>query len=312
MRFIVWLFLLIRLAEGAQSASVTFGPPPRTTVLAPSDFPPFDTQTTTLFAALEPTSSDKAVSVGQPPGAPPVKIAGLNLSETPHLITQTEIEAAVLAAFGESKPQLRLEVLTHTREVLAAGNAVFPLPAFFRPMLLRPDTAVLWRGYWRTLDGRRLPIWARIRAVYPRSIVRLRADVTGGSALDPSLIEQVSVLDSALRTDPPELLEQYEGKVLRHFAKAGTVISRKDVEDPPLVRRNTMVRLEVISGNLRLRLKARAEADGRVGDSIRLVIPAGRRQFLATLQPDGSAILNVAVESGGEAALAGRGVANEL
>jgi flagella basal body P-ring formation protein FlgA len=310
MRFIVSLFLVIRLAEGAHSASLSFGSAARTATLGSNEFTLLNNQTTTLSAAPEHSSSDKIVSFGELSEAVPVTIPRPYWGKTHHVITQTEIEVAVLAAFGESRPQLQLEVLAHTREVLAAGDAEFPLPVRSKQIPLHPDTAVLWRGFWRTPDGRRLPIWARIRAVYPRAVVRLRADVTGGTALEPSLIEQVSVLDSALRTDSPELLEQYEGKVLRHFAKAGTVISRKDVEDPPLVRRNTMVRLEVISGSLHLRLKARAEADGRAGDSIRLVIPAGRRQFQATVQPDGSAVLNVALD--GRPAVARRGVTNEL
>ncbi len=69
--------------------------------------------------------------------------------------------------------------------------------------------------------------------------------------------------------------------------------------DPPLVLRNSMVRVDVSSGGIHLRLKARAETDGQPGQAIRLMIPGGHRQFLATLQPDGSAVLNVAADNSG-------------
>ncbi len=313
MRFIVLLFLLIPLGNAFDSASIIGGPAPQDAssisgvrrllinqkTLAPSSL------------SLGPVLIEEFVSQRELSQVEPAAIAEV-LGDTPHVMTDSEIETAMRAVLSQPCSQLRLEIVGHSREILPVGEAEFPLSGASKPSPLHPDAAVLWRGYWQTSDSRRIPIWALVRALCPRAVVRLRADVFGGTVLASSLLEQVSVLDSALRTDPPESLTQYEGKVLKHFAKAGSVISLKQITDPPLVRRNMMVGLEVISGTLHLRLKARAEADGRAGESIRFVIPAGHRQFRATILPDGSAILNVVVERNGRTASAREGTTNEL
>ncbi len=275
MSFIVSLVLLIRLADAAQGAWV---------------------------------STDSNVQV---PRGEPIETA-TPLNRTTHVLAEFEIETAMRATLGKSKSGLQLEITAHSREVLPEGEAEFPLSGAAKPSPLHPETPVLWHGYWKTTDRQRVPIWARVRALCPRPAVRLRKDAPGGTFLVSSLLEQVSVLDSALRTESHESLAQYEGKVLRHFAKAGSVISLNEIADPPLVRRNTMVRLEVISGSLHLRLSARAAADGRAGESIRLVIPGGRRQFLANIQPDGSAILHVAMKTSGRPASAQGGGTDDL
>ncbi len=316
MRSIVLLFLLIRPGNGADCASFFGGPTPQDAASTSGVVRLFLNQRTILSLApsslpLGPVSSEEFVSQREPSEVEPVAIAGA-LNNAPHVMTESEIGTAMRATLNQPRSQLRLEVVGHSREILPVGEAEFPLSGASKPSPMHPDTAVLWRGYWQTSDGRRIPVWARVRALCPRPIVRLRADVPGGTVLASSLLEQVSVLDSALRTDSPESLAQYEGKVLKHLAKAGSVLSLKQITDPPLVRRNMMVGLEVISGSLHLRLKARAEADGRAGESIRFVIPDGHRQFLATILPDGSAILNVAVERNSRTASAREGTTNEL
>jgi len=316
MRFIVSLVLLIRLADAAESAPV-FAEPTRQGAASPTGVLQLTIDqgmTPSLAPSLrspERVSSEEVISVWELSPVEPGANAEPDLSNTPHVIPESEIERAIRIALGQPTSEMRLEITAHSREVLPAGQAEFPLAGASKPSPLHPEAAVLWRGYWRTPDGHRIPIWARVRALRPRPVVRLRVDVPGGTTLSASLLEQVSVLNSAFRTDPQEALTVYEGKVLRHFAKAGSVISLKQIMDPPLVLRNSMVRVDVISGSLHLLLKARAETDGQAGESIRLVIPCGHRQFLATIQPDGSAVLKVALANSGSPPSA-RGDRNEL
>lgn len=301
MRLILSLVLLIRLADAADSASVSAKP--RMQCAALPEGPVWLSGNQSMAPTLAPSplsseqvSSEEGVSDKGLQEIEPGAIADFQLYNTPHVIGEAEIERAIRVALGEPKGELRLEITAHPREVLPAGEAEFPLSGASKPSPLHPETAILWRGYWRTPDGRSTPIWARVRALRPRPMVRLRVDVPGGAVLASSLLEQTSVLESALRAEPPEALSEYEGKVLRHFAKAGSIISPRQVMDPPVVWRHGMVRIDVNSGSLHLRLKARAETDGQAGESIRFMIPGGHRQFLATIQPDGSAVLNVAVD----------------
>jgi flagella basal body P-ring formation protein FlgA len=215
-------------------------------------------------------------------------------SGMPRIMSESEVESAIRASLGRDDSELRLEITALSQETLPSGYPTFPLSGASKPSSVHPDNAVLWRGQWRTTDGRILPIWARVRALCPRNVVRLRADVPAGTLLTTAVLEQANNLDSVFRIDPPETLDQYEGKILKHSAKAGSILSLKQVVEPPLVLRNTMVRVEAAFGNLHLHVEARAAADGRAGDSIRLVVPGGHRQFFATIQPDGSAVVNVA------------------
>ncbi|MGA7415372.1 MAG: flagella basal body P-ring formation protein FlgA [Bryobacteraceae bacterium] len=301
MRFILSLVLLIRLADAADSASVSAEPALQCAASRQSAFGLYNNQRPTPRLAPGPLfweheSSEEAVTSRQPTQVEPGAIAKQNLNNTPHVIVEAEIERAIRVALGGRKGELRLEIMAHSRDVLSAGEAEFPLSGASNPSPLHPETAILWRGYWRTPDGRSTPIWARVRALCPRLVIRLRADVARGAPLAASVLEEISVLDSAFRAEPPETLSEYEGKVLRHFAKAGSIISPRQITDPPVVLRYSMVRVDVNSGSLQLRVKARAETDGQAGETIRLMIPGGHRQFLATIQPDGSAVLNVAVD----------------
>jgi flagella basal body P-ring formation protein FlgA len=310
MRFIVSLALLILLVNVAGNGSVCAGRPTSQDTPSGGDKPSLSAPS---LGSRQDLSSAADVSNAEVPQGEHSAVAGKpDLHRTTHVITDAEIERAIRAAFDQPQLELRLELMAHSREVLSAGEAEFPLSGASKPPPLHPESAVLWRGYWRTSDGRSTPIWARVRALCVRPVVRLRADVPGGTPLASSVLEQVSVLDSAFRTDPPETLADYEGKILRHFAKAGSVISLKQTADAPLVPRNTMVPVDVISGSLHLRLQARAETDGQAGKSIRLLIPGGRRQFLATIQSDGTAVLNVALEGPGKTASPRPGVRNDL
>lgn len=314
MRFIVGLVLLIRLLDAADSASAAAGP---TQGACPSGAFPLsiDQSMTTMFATSfrcpAHGSSEEGVSGEDPSQVGPGSVIEPYFNNTRQVIAETEIERAMRIALGEPNEGLRLEITAHSREVLPAGAAAFPLSGASKPAPLHPEAPILWRGYWQTPDGLSTPIWARVRALRPRPVIRLRADVPGGTTLSSSLVEQTSVLDSALRADPPAAVSEYEGKVLRRFAKAGSIISLSQVTDPPLVLRNSIVRVDVSSGGVHLRLKARAETDGQPGESIRLMIPGGHRQFLATIQRDGSAVLNVAAERSGRPAAAG-GTSNAL
>ena len=215
----------------------------------------------------------------------------------PRAMSESEAVTAMRASLGRANSSLRLEITAISPEVLPPGEATFPLAGASKPPLLHPGNAVLWRGTWRTPDGRVLPVWARVRALCPRDEIRLRTNVHASTPMTTSMIERASSVGSAFREDPPETIAEYEGKVLKHFAKAGSVLSPKQVVDAPVVFKNAMVPVEVNSGGLRLHLEARAVADGKAGESIRLAVPGGHRQFSATVQADGSAVVRVAVDS---------------
>src|SRR5271170_626401 len=216
MRFIVSLALPILVVDVAGSGSVCNGRPTSQDTPSPASL----SQSTARNSASSPApslcspqdlSSAEDISNAAVPQIRRGAVTGKPyLHGAPHVISDYEIESPIRAAFDQPQSELRLEVTAHSREVLTAGEAQFPLSGASKPSPLHPESAVLWRGYWRALDGRSTPIWARVRALCERPVVRLRADVPGGTPLTSSVLEQVSILDSPFRTDPPEAPADYE------------------------------------------------------------------------------------------------------
>src|SRR5208283_2132341 len=128
MRFIVSLALLLRLADAADTASVLIG------------------RVASQNGASLPVAIQRATvqNMASPFAA----------SREADAVVESEIEGAMQAALGQSKSMLQLEITAHSRDVLPAGDAEFPLSGASKPSPLRPETPVLWRGYWRAQDGR--------------------------------------------------------------------------------------------------------------------------------------------------------------
>lgn len=214
-----------------------------------------------------------------------------------HRLLRSDVEAAVrpqLSPAGPVEPAgVFIEIAACSADLLPSGHAVFPLATASKPSLLHPRAAFHWEGYWETSDGKHVPIWARVSAWRIRTAVRLKHAEKEKAALKPDDLEQVAVTASVFDVTPDESISSYAGQILKRFLPAGYVLDPRQVETPPRVARNSVIEVHVISGQLRLELAAIAESDGWVGDSVALVIPAGRRRFRAVIQPDGSALLVV-------------------
>jgi flagella basal body P-ring formation protein FlgA len=214
-----------------------------------------------------------------------------------HRLLNSEIEAAIrpqLPAAALVEPgKVFLEILSCSTDLLPPGHAVFPLASASKPSLLHPRAVFHWRGYWETDDASRVPIWARVSAWRIRTAVRLKCAGQERAAVRAEDLEQVTVTASVFDPAPDESISNYAAQILKRFLPAGSVLDPRQVETPPRVARNSIVDVHVVSGQLHLELTAKAESDGWVGDSVALLIPAGRRRFRAVVQPDGSALLVV-------------------
>lgn len=71
--------------------------------------------------------------------------------------------------------------------------------------------------------------------------------------------------------------EQAIGKEATRWLPAGAVLRTGDVAAPRLVRRGETVSVRVLSGGLTVATSGRALADGRAGESVRVLATATRR-----------------------------------
>jgi flagella basal body P-ring formation protein FlgA len=71
----------------------------------------------------------------------------------------------------------------------------------------------------------------------------------------------------------------------------GTVITRRHVTPPTVVKRNQIVQVELASGGLYIQTQARAMQDGAAGDTIPLSNVDTKEMYYGTIRKDGVVIL---------------------
>jgi flagella basal body P-ring formation protein FlgA len=248
-------------------------------VLAPA--PPPGQQLTVTAAEVSLWAHRAGITAGE--------ISPICLVRQGHRLDKRDVEAAI-------RPQLPaaaiLDVISYSGELLPIGHAAFPA-AGAKPNVLHPKAALQWRGYWEADDGSRVEIWARVSAWRVRNAVRLKGSRQEGAVLTPEEIERAEIITSAFDPAPDESISDYSGKIVRRFLPEGALLDARQVESAPVVTRNSIINVHVVSGQLRLELAAKAESDAWLGDSVDLTAAAGHRRFQALVQPDGSALLVV-------------------
>jgi flagellar basal body P-ring formation protein FlgA len=115
------------------------------------------------------------------------------------------------------------------------------------------------------------------RTVWIMADVRINATVMQaarmlpfGTALTGDDIRPVRIEITDPRAACVRKAEAAPGKVLRRSIKTGELITEDALSDPPVVRSGDTVRLRLEQQNIRLVILARAEQDGRMGQSIRV------------------------------------------
>jgi flagella basal body P-ring formation protein FlgA len=85
------------------------------------------------------------------------------------------------------------------------------------------------------------------------------------------------------------------GKLAESRLEAGTILRQAHIEHPIAVERGERVTVHCISGGIALKIKARALADGRVGDLIEMQLEGKRSPFTARIS--GRAVAVVALDA---------------
>lgn len=201
--------------------------------------------------------------------------------------------SAIEESIRESLPQRNvvLIIVKYSQEVLPPGRVSFPVSGAARPSPVHPDAPFLWRGVWLSEQGAAIPVWVSVRAYRFLPEVRLRVSLPAGSMLNEAQLETATAVRSAFDEKEDDLPRKYAGKVLKRFCASGSALNDRVVEPVPVIRKDSVVPVQVVSGDLRLKLTARAETDGWSGQVIPFVIPAGHRKFRARVQPGGFAVL---------------------
>ena len=200
-------------------------------------------------------------------------------------LTQQKVDEAIRRAAGSGPT---FEVMEFT---------LFPVPSgevIFHDVNLRPDRrdgTKLLHGSVEYAPGRRVPIWARVKALErPKGLVAVQ-DLRVGVRMEAS---QVRLADVDHGVSPRlTTLEEIDGLMPRHAIAAGTPLTRRMLIRCRDVDPGQTVQVRVRAGAARLSFESRAETGGYSGDQILLRNPASGQRFKAKVEGQARASLDV-------------------
>ena len=190
-------------------------------------------------------------------------------------------------------PDARIEIVEYSRFPAPQGAMEFARGDLGTPPPGRAQTAVLWKGSVRYGGGRRFSIWARVRILWRVECIVATQTLVAGRAIEPGRLRRAAYTGFPVTGELLQTVGQAAGRVPRRAIAAGTPVPLEMLDPPYDVERGATVAVEVASGEAVLKLEARAEADGRVGQIIPLVNPASGRRFNARVAGPGKVVAGV-------------------
>ena len=185
-------------------------------------------------------------------------------------------------------PDARIEIVEYLRRPAPQGDFDFPSGGLMPPATGR-DTA-LWNGSVR-YDGRRFPIWVRVRIAVREQAVVAVEPLKPGRVIEAADVKLEQIETFPRRRPMAAQLEAVVGRVPRRAISAGSPISPDALDEPLQVAKGDTVQVEVRSGAAVLRLEARAESAGRRGQTIPVRNPDSGKIFRARVQDKGQVVM---------------------
>lgn len=195
----------------------------------------------------------------------------------------------VKGALEESlKPwQARLELIEWSRHPVPTGALEFPLAGLARPPVAEPGATVLWKGWVRYDNGRRYPVWARVRILAKSRRVVAAEALKAGEVIRPERVRVEEHEGFFGGGDDFASVEEVSGRRLTRSVRPGAPLRRDMVAEAPEVARGDVVRVEAAAGPARVVLEGRAESDGRRGDVVAVRNLVTGKRFRARVEGRG-------------------------
>ena len=182
-------------------------------------------------------------------------------------LTQAQILAALREALPE-KAQVELIDFSHAR--VPKGPLEFARSGLTPARASSPRDAVIWRGRVRYSAASSVPVWARVRVWISRPAAMAAQDLPAGKPIQADQVRMESVNGAPFGDSVPMALQDVAGMAPRRTVHAGQAISRAVLAASSDVARGETVGIEAHAGAAFLKYEVRAEASGRVGDSIQV------------------------------------------
>ena len=187
-------------------------------------------------------------------------------------------------------PDARIDIMELGRRSAPRGEIVFPLLGL-SPAADRRSGLALWRGFVRYGSGRRVDLWARVRISAPTDRVVASSAISAGHIIESADVRLETIADFPLWNGVARRLDDVVGRIARRSIPAGQAVLRTELAEPLSVKAGDNVEVEVESGRTHLKLEARAENSGRVGDMISVRNPKSGKNFRARVEAKGKVLV---------------------
>jgi flagellar basal body P-ring formation protein FlgA len=199
--------------------------------------------------------------------------------------------ARMLAAMQKALPDARIEILESDRHPVPEGEFEFP-----RSGLRNGPTGAFWYGNVRYAGGRSFSTWARVGVWVKVQRVVALSDLQPGNIIGAEAVRVETRDEFPAAANFLQSADQVTGQLARMLIRAGTSIRAEQLEPPKQVLSGETVRVDVWSGGAHLKLDARAEGSGALGQTIPVRNLTTQKRFLARVDGKG----RVSVEDSGE------------
>jgi flagella basal body P-ring formation protein FlgA len=248
-----------------------------------------------LFPGLSSVAADTPVAPAPVPGVARVfripeltRIATTFQVDPPHseICIQRPVippdPARMLAAMQKELPGARIEILEFSRRPVPEGAIEFR-----RSDLHAGPTGGYWGGNVRYGGNHLFPIWAKVAVWLKVQRVVALHDLQPGTVIAADAVE-VETRDEFPQTGKfPQSADQVVGQLARGPIRAGTAIRSEQLEPPKQVQNGETVIVDVWTGGAHLKLEARAEGSGAIGQIIPVRNLDSQKQFLARIDGKG-------------------------
>jgi flagellar basal body P-ring formation protein FlgA len=176
----------------------------------------------------------------------------------------------ILDAMRESwnGPDVRVELRSWSPRTAPQGDLVFPKSGLRLPANSDPESEAVWSGYVLYGNNRRFTVTARARILTATTRVIAIDEIATGKPISKDQV-RLDTCDACVPDDRPARdLDEVVGFVARNHIRAGAIIFKSQLNQPPDVARGDLVTVEVSSGGAHLVVEGRAQSSGVTGSTI--------------------------------------------
>ena len=175
----------------------------------------------------------------------------------------------VMTGLRESLPDgAELELIDFGPAQVASGNLEFPRSGLTRAPAASPRDPMIWRGRAKYGVAHSIPVWAKVRAWKSASALIAVEDLSVGKPIQAAQVRLEAIDANPFADTLVVSMDQVVGMTPRRPLRAGKVIPQSALDAPLEVTRGDIVGAEARRGATLLKFEVKAEASGRLGETI--------------------------------------------